>query len=171
MEKNWQNRQVLALNQNYEPLIVTNAKKAIILVFGEKAEIVEKTERLICSISVKIPLPSVIRLLRYIHAPKKHIMLSRRNIIKRDLHTCQYCGDTKGPFTVDHVIPKHRGGPDTWENLVCACVSCNMRKGNRLPEDANMRLLKLPQRPNHLFQIQHIIGIPDVRWKPYLFLD
>ena len=169
--RNWQNTQVLVLNQNYEPMIVTNAKKAIILVYCGKAEIIERNEREIHSIHVVIPLPSIVRLLRYIRVPRKRIVLSRRNIIKRDQHQCQYCGTRVGSFTVDHVKPKHLGGPDAWENLVCACVKCNTKKGGRTLEEANMKLLRTPRKPNHLFVIQHFVGITDRRWRPYLFLN
>lgn len=163
--------QVLVLNQNYEPLSVTSAKKAIILIYLEKAEIVEKHDRMIRSVNLAIALPSIVRLLRYISVPRKKIILSRKNIIKRDAHRCQYCGKREGPVTVDHVIPKRRGGPDDWENLVCACVKCNAKKGDRIPSEAGMKLIRPPKRPNHIFIIQHFIGIADDRWKPYLFLN
>jgi 5-methylcytosine-specific restriction endonuclease McrA len=84
---------------------------------------------------------------------------------------CQYCGFNHGPFTIDHVIPKRSGGLDTWENLVCACISCNNKKGDRTPEQANMPLLKTPRRPSHLFFIQSFLGHPDDSWKPYLFMN
>lgn len=170
-KKNWHNSQVLVLNQNYEPMLVTNAKKAVILVLSEKAEIIEENSKIIRSIRMSIPLPSIVRLLRFIHVPRKRVVLSRKNVIKRDHQTCQYCGTKLGPFTVDHVIPKHRGGPDSWENLVCACVRCNTRKGGRSLEQTNMRLLREPRKPSHIFVIQHFIGVVDRRWKPYLFLS
>jgi 5-methylcytosine-specific restriction endonuclease McrA len=170
VKRDWQKKQVLVLNQNYEPMLVTNAKKAVILVFCGKAEIVEYNAFEIRSVYISGPHPSIVRLLRYIKVPRKRAVLSRRNIIKRDQHTCQYCGDTRGPFSVDHVIPKFKGGPDIWENLVCACVKCNMRKGGRTLEEAHLKLLSQPRRPNHLFVIQHFIGIMDDRWRPYLFL-
>lgn len=169
--RNWQNVSVLVLNQNYEPMIVTNAKKAIILVICGKAETIERNSQLIRSMYLAIPSPSIIRLLRYIKVPRKRVILSRKNIIKRDRNTCQYCGTKTGPFTNDHVIPKHRRGPDTWENLVCACVACNTKKGGRTLDEANMKLLRDPRKPNHLFVIQHFIGIEDKRWNPYLFLS
>lgn len=165
------NTRVLILNQNYEPLSVCTAKKAIILIYLGKAEIIERYDRLVRSVSLAIPLPSIVRLSRFVKMPRKRVILSRRNIIKRDRHQCQYCGATDKPVTVDHVIPKERGGGDTWENLVCACVSCNAKKGNRTPEEAGMRLLRQPRRPNHLIFIQHFVGIADERWKPYLFME
>ena len=161
---------VLLLNQNYEPMSVTSAKKAIILIYLGKAEIIERYEGSVRSVSIQIPMPSIVRLVRFVHVPRKRIVLTRRNIIKRDSHQCQYCQSTKAPITVDHVIPKVRGGKDTWENLVCACVKCNTKKGNRTPEEVGMKLIRQPRKPNTLFFIQHFIGIKDERWKPYLFM-
>jgi len=164
--------QVLVLNQNYEPMTITNAKKAIILIYLGKAELVEKHDSvLVRSVTVALPMPSIVRLTRYISVPRKRIVLSRKNIVKRDGHRCQYCGTTHGPITVDHVIPKGRGGKDTWENLVCACTRCNNKKGNRTPEEANMTLARRPQKPSHIFFIRYFIGKLDNRWKPYLFMN
>jgi 5-methylcytosine-specific restriction endonuclease McrA len=165
------NTQVLILNQNYEPMSVTNAKRAIILIYLGKAEIIERHDGYIRSVTLAIPLPSIVRLVRYIRVPRKGIILSRKNIIKRDNHQCQYCGATHKPVTVDHIIPKDRGGEDSWENLVCACVKCNVKKGNRTPEEVGMTLTHRPQKPGHLFFIQRFMGITDERWKPYLFMD
>ncbi len=166
-----QNVKVLLLNQNYEPVTVVSAQKAIILTFLEKVEIVERHDRWVHSQHTALPLPSIVRLLRYIRIPNQHVELSRRNILKRDNFRCQYCGTTKGPFTVDHIIPKVKGGGESWENLVCACVRCNNRKGDRTPEQANLKLVKSPRRPSHLFFIQHHMGVSDDCWKPYIFLN
>ncbi len=162
---------VLLLNQNYEPLTVVTAKKAIVLAFLQKVEIVERRERWIRAQHVAYPLPSIIRLICYVRIPHKRVELTRRNILKRDGYRCQYCGMAKSPLTVDHVVPKTRGGIDSWENLVCACVRCNNKKGNRTPEMAHMPLRRLPRRPTHLFFIQHLIGVSDECWKPYLFMN
>ncbi|MCP4566543.1 MAG: HNH endonuclease [FCB group bacterium] len=166
------NSAVLVLNQNYEPLSVCSARRAIIMQLLGKVDVVETYDGLkVHSATRSIPLPSVVRLSWYVNVPYKRILLTRKNIIKRDRHTCQYCGDKKGMMTVDHVIPKRFRGGDTWENLVCACASCNNKKGDRPPEQAGMRLSRLPRRPNHITFIQSFIGISDERWKPYLFLD
>ena len=166
------NRNVLVLNQNYEPLSVCSVKRAVILIYLGKAEIIEKHDgQMIRSVSVSIPMPSVVRLGFYIHVPHKRILLTRKNIIQRDGHRCQYCGENHGAMTVDHVIPKIYGGKDTWENLVCACIRCNNIKGNRTPEQAGLVLLRQPRRPTHITFIQQFIGISDHRWKQYLFLD
>ena len=165
-------RNVLILNQNYEPMSVISARKAVILMYLGKVEIIERHPFWeIRSVSRSFPFPSIVRLVSYIHVPRKRVVLSRKNIIKRDSARCQYCGSHQKPLTVDHVLPKNRGGEDSWENLVCACVTCNNRKGNRTPEEARMPLLRRPQRPSHLIFIQHFIGVVDERWKPYLFMN
>jgi 5-methylcytosine-specific restriction endonuclease McrA len=165
------NRSVLVLNQDYEPIAICNAKKAIILVCLGKAEIVERLNFEIHSVNSSMPFPSVVRLQIYIYRPYTPVILNRKNIVRRDRHTCQYCGKKNVPLTVDHIIPKQFGGNHSWENLVCACVRCNNKKGNRTPEQANMTLLKKPKRPTHLFFLQFLIEKPHDSWRPYLFLN
>jgi 5-methylcytosine-specific restriction endonuclease McrA len=163
---------VLILNQNYEPMSVCNAKKAIILLYLGKAELVESSDgKVIRSVSLSMPLPSIVRLGVYIHVPYKKIILSRKNILRRDGHRCVYCGRSDLSLTVDHIIPKARKGEDTWENLVTACVDCNNRKGDRTPEESHMQLLRKPMRPNHVTFIRHFVGRVDDRWKPYLYMN
>ena len=165
-------KNVLVLNQNFEPLSVCSVKRAVVLVFLGKAEIVERYDgQSVRSVSFSIPVPSIVRLGFYIKIPQKRILLSRKNVIKRDNHTCQYCGSKDGSMTVDHVIPRIYGGKDTWENLICACMKCNNIKGNRLPEQAGLRLLKQPRKPNYITFIQQFVGISDKKWNQYLFLD
>ncbi|MBD3225164.1 MAG: HNH endonuclease [Caldithrix sp.] len=163
------NRQVLVLNQNYEPFAVYDAKRAIILLYLKKVQLVERYREDVHSISITMPYPSVIRLHSYIHRPYKRVILNRKNIIRRDSNVCQYCGKNSRPMTIDHIKPKCYGGKDTWENLVCACVPCNTKKGNRTPEQADMHLLRQPKRPSHLFFLKALIGNPHTSWKPYLF--
>jgi 5-methylcytosine-specific restriction endonuclease McrA len=165
------NRSVLVLNQNYEPIAVCNARKAIILVYLGKAEIVEQLEYEVHSINFSMPFPSVVRLQIYIYRPYTPVILSRKNIIKRDHHTCQYCGRKNVQLTVDHIIPRQYGGSDTWSNLICACVRCNSKKGNRTPDQAGMKLLKKPAKPSRLFFMQFYIDSPHDTWRPYLFLN
>ncbi|OQX94996.1 HNH endonuclease [candidate division KSB1 bacterium 4572_119] len=165
------NSHVLVLNQSFQPMSITNVKKAFLLIYLGKAEIVEKNCEFIRSVNDKFPLPSIVRLTRYIHVPRKQIMLTRKNIIKRDGHQCQYCGKRTIPLTIDHVIPRVRGGKDTWENLVCACIKCNNKKGDRSPEQASMKLMRPPKRPNHIFFIRYSAGTIDHRWKPYLYMN
>jgi len=163
---------VLILNQNYEPMSVCNAKKAIILLYLGKAELVEASDgKIIRSVSFSMPLPSIVRLGVYIHVPYKKIILSRKNILRRDGHRCVYCGRSDVHLTVDHIIPKARKGEDTWENLVTACVDCNNKKGDRTPEEAHLKLLRKPMRPNHVTFIRHFVGNIDDRWKPYLYMN
>ncbi|MCA9730904.1 HNH endonuclease [candidate division KSB1 bacterium] len=166
------NRKVLILNQSYEPLSVVSAQKAIVLIYLGKAEIVEKHPTMVVrSIMISFPYPSIIRLSRYVYIPRKRVILSRKNVLRRDGFRCQYCGEKSQPLTVDHVIPKRMGGQDTWENLVCACFNCNNKKGDRTPEIANMLLQSKPKKPSYLFFIQQEIKFSQESWKPYLFLS
>jgi 5-methylcytosine-specific restriction endonuclease McrA len=163
---------VLILNQNYEPMSVINVKKAIVLLYLGKAELIEAYHgRELRSVSMHMPFPSIVRLSVYIHIPYKKIILSRKNILRRDGHRCQYCGRTDSTLTVDHIIPKCKAGEDTWENLVTACVECNNAKGDRSPDQASMKLLRRPMKPNHVTFIRHFVGTVDERWKPYLFMN
>jgi len=165
------NGYVLVLNQNYEPFSICTTKRAIVLVFLGKAEIVERDALEIHTVSKTYPMPSVVRLFMYIAIPRKKILLTRKNIIKRDSYRCQYCGQKRQPLTLDHVIPKNQGGADSWENLVCACARCNNRKGQQTPDEAGMALLRRPRRPNYLTFIRCFIGISDQRWRRYLFME
>lgn len=142
------------------------------LLFKTKAEIVANNNgKVISSVNSKIPIPSIIRLSRYIHIPKKKIELSRKNILRRDNFQCQYCGITSNNLTIDHIIPKSRGGTDSWDNLVAACNSCNNKKGNQTPEEAGLKLLHKPRKPNHILFIRSLAGKIYEDWKPYLFID
>ena len=166
------NRNVLLLNQNYEPLTVCSARRAIVLLFQGKAEMIETADGLkIRSVSRSFELPSVVRLWQYRKVPYKKIMLTRKNILARDGHRCQYCGTTKGPMTVDHVLPRMKNGNDSWENMVCACVKCNNKKGDRTPDKAGMKLLRIPKRPTFITFIQRYLGDSNDRWRQYLFMD
>jgi len=144
---------VLVLNATYEPLSVVSLRRAIILLLKDKAEVLEATEQQVRSATMSLPVPSVIRLVYFVRVPHRlNIPLSRRTIMIRDNFTCQYCGaqPSKGSLTIDHVVPRVRGGESTWENLVCACKRCNLIKGGRTPEQANMRLRRKPERPKYL---------------------
>ncbi|KKJ01357.1 HNH endonuclease [Prochlorothrix hollandica] len=137
--------QVLVLNASYEPLNITNWRRAIVLLLKGKAEQLEHNGKIIYA---GFPLPTVIRLRHYVRVPYREIPLTRRNILDRDGHTCQYCGTTGEGLTLDHVLPRSRGGGDTWENMVTACNHCNVRKGNRTPTEAAMPLGISPRRPH-----------------------
>lgn len=164
------NAKVLILNQNYEPMSVINVKKAIVLLYLGKVELIEAHQgKQLRAVSMSMPFPSIVRLSVYVRIPYKKIILSRKNILRRDGHRCQFCGRSDIALTVDHVMPMSRGGEDTWENLVCACVRCNNKKGDRTPDEAGMPLFRTPMRPNHVTFIRHFVGTLDERWKPYLF--
>ena len=164
-------RKVLVLNQSYEPLMVINAKRAIILVIKDKVEMIEKYRESIRSVRKNFDLPSVIKLNFYVHLKYKDIVLTRRNLLKRDNHRCQYCGKTKKPLTIDHVIPRNRGGRDAWENLVAACMRCNTKKGDFLLKNIDMKLLKKPRKPSKIFHLQSYVNKKQNNWKQYLFME
>ncbi len=163
---------VLVLNQNYVPISICSARKAVILLLLNKAQMIERYEDTIHSARQAMPYPSVIRLNRYIRRPYQTVSLNRKNIVKRDRNRCQYCGKNHQPMTIDHIIPRSQGGRDTWENLASACFRCNHKKGDRTPEQAGMKLLRKPTRPTHLFYLQYLAnGHPHPTWQDYLFLN
>jgi len=135
-----------------------------------KAEIVTTADGLrVHSVTDSLPVPSILRLSRYIKVKRREVPLTKPNIIRRDDNTCQYCGSTNVKMTLDHVVPRMYGGGDSWENLVCACESCNSRKGNRTPQEAGMPLKKDPRRPHFFTFVLDSIGEPPEEWRPYLF--
>ncbi|HEY3078991.1 MAG TPA: HNH endonuclease [Chloroflexota bacterium] len=138
---------VLVLNQNYEPLNVCNQKRALVLVNRGKAEVLEHGKSVLRSPSQTFQSPSVIRLVYLIKRPRPKARLCRKEVFVRDNYTCQYCGARGRDLTIDHVVPRHKGGKHSWENLVSACRACNHRKGGRTPEEARMHLLKTPVQP------------------------
>ena len=142
------NRAVLVLNQNYEPLNVCNVRRAIVLVIDGKAEILEAHDVTVATASRRFPSPSVIRLVYLIRRPRPRVKLTRREVFIRDGYTCQYCGRQQGDLTIDHVIPRSRGGQHTWDNLVSACKTCNHRKGGKSLGEARMQLKSQPKEPS-----------------------
>src|SRR6202166_368805 len=165
---------VLVLNASYEPINVCAARRAIVLVLKGVAMAEEENGHFLHAARLALRVPSVIRLLEYRRIPHQTRALSRKNILLRDRNTCQYCGVLlpSGELTLDHVIPRSRGGNSTWENLVACCHACNRRKGNRmLAEIDDMILLREP-RPFSLHtsrQIMRMLGRGDDRWRKYLF--
>lgn len=160
------------MNQSYEPITICNIKKAMILILLEKAELIsDNKKKAIRTVTRSFPCPSVIRLSRYVTVPYKNVVLSRKNIMRRDSCKCLYCGRSDLPLTIDHIIPKAQGGQDTWENLATACTSCNNKKGDRTPEEANMPLIRKAFRPNHIIFIKNSVGRMDENWKQYLYLS
>lgn len=138
---------VLLLNQNYEPLNVCHVRRAIILLGKGKAELLENGMGEIRTPTMLLPAPSVIRLIYHVKRPIPQRRLTRREAFLRDRHRCQYCGKESRDLTLDHVIPRQRGGKHTWENVVSACNTCNHRKGNRTPMEAGMPLRSQPGPP------------------------
>lgn len=143
---------VLLLNASFEPLRVISWRKAVCLYFSGKVEIVEEYERTIRSVSLVIKAPSIVRLLGYVKISNRTPPLNRVNILARDRFQCQYCSVplTSKDATIDHVLPRSRGGATSWKNVVCCCNRCNRKKGRRTPEEAHMPLLKQPVQPNWL---------------------
>ena len=143
--------QVLLLNFNEEPLHFTTWRRALVLLIKGKAECLEKIDNIENYIKIDNTLiPKVIRLKYKMAIPNKELPFSRENIFKRDEYTCQYCGKklSANELTLDHVYPKSRLGPDTWENIVACCKECNQYKANRTPKEAGMKLLRRPERPS-----------------------
>ncbi len=173
MERTPLHQPVLVLNASYEPINVCAARRAIILVLKGVAMAEEINGHTFHSTRTALRVPSVIRLLEYRRIPHQTRALSRKNILLRDRNTCQYCGVVlgSGELTLDHVLPRSRGGLSTWENLVACCHSCNHDKGNRLPAEAGMKLMREP-RPFNLHTSRHIMrmmGRSDDKWRKYLF--
>ncbi|MEY3111742.1 MAG: hypothetical protein RIT23_873 [Actinomycetota bacterium] len=160
-------RSALVLNASYEPLSVVPARRAACLVLDDKAEVVEHDGTLIRSESLAVPNPLVIRLLYMVKVPyHRRTALSRRAVFARDDHRCQYCGGVAD--SIDHVMPRSRGGMHVWENVTAACRPCNLRKRDRTPEEAGMRLASQPLAPRELAWITVSVGrVPEV-WKQYL---
>ncbi len=145
-------RSVLVLNATFEPLSLVSVRRAVVLLLREKAELVEATERLLHSANQALPEPLVIRLTRYVRLPHRSVPPTRSAVILRDAYTCQYCGDTPGKhsLTVDHVVPRCRGGNHSWTNLATACKRCNCKKGGMSPREAGMKLLRRPFEPTYV---------------------
>ena len=138
---------VLVLNANFEPINVCNTHRALTLVLSGKANMVMNGRGYIHTVNQAYPIPSVIRLIEMVRRPRVRVKLTKREILRRDNYTCQYCGQRFITLTIDHVIPRHMGGKHTWNNLVTACQACNHRKGGRTAEQAHMNLLHHPVEP------------------------
>ena len=164
------NRRVLVLNQSYEPLMIIGAKRAVILLLNEKVDSLECYREQIHSAYLTISLPSVIRLRDYARIRRKEIVLSRKNILKRDNHTCQYCGARSISMTIDHIIARKKGGGESWDNLVAACMPCNTHKGNKSLKEADMKLLRMPRKPTMIIHLQKFVKQFQASWRPYLFM-
>lgn len=165
-------QRVLVLNASYEPLQLISIRRAVVLLLQEKAELVEAAEQRLRAQGFSLEIPLVIRLVRYIRIPRRlRLPCSRRGVLTRDRETCQYCGMQPGRahLTVDHVVPRSRGGQTTWDNVVAACRDCNHRKGGRTPDEAHMLLLSKPRQPQYVaFALLGELERHEV-WRKYAF--
>jgi 5-methylcytosine-specific restriction endonuclease McrA len=163
------NYPVLVLNQSYEPLTVCRARRALVLIFQGKAEMLENGVGFAHSISETVPLPSVIRLDRLVRRPRRAKKMTRFEIFNRDQYTCQYCGQQTRHLTLDHVLPRFRGGQHTWENVVSACPACNRHKAGRTPQEAGMKLHRQPGPPSGspVFSIPYPYLQARGEWRKY----
>ena len=163
---------ILVLNYSYEPLQFCSAKRAIIMIFNARAESIESDGYVVRSPTVTLKLPVVIRVLNIVkRSQRREIFFSKKNILRRDNFTCQYCGGTDNSLTVDHVLPKSRGGKSNWINVVVACKSCNLKKGNRTPSEKGMILLSKPSKPSSFWPFFNIPTGPTSHlkiWEKYL---
>lgn len=161
----------LLLNSDYEPLSVCGTHRVVRLMTMGKVEEIAPGTRVCHSISAEMRLPSVLKLTYYVRVYKRDIPLTKRNVIRRDGSVCQYCGRKSSNMTVDHVVPKSKGGKDEWKNMVCACPDCNAKKDDRTPTQAGMPLKCKPRRPRYFsFAVAKMTEIP-AEWRPYLFQD
>lgn len=163
--------EVLVLNQNYEPLNICRWQRAVTMLYLGKALPLAHDSREIHSPTTSIRLPTVVRLSEHVKRPLPQVKLSRSSVMARDDHTCQYCGKRTKPLTVDHVIPKERGGKHTWDNVVACCVRCNGKKGNRTPREAGMTLVRPPARPRFIPYLSYSTftwALRNEAWRDYL---
>jgi len=160
----------LLLSQSYEPIATISWQRAICLLMLGKVEIVEEYDRSVRSVSVVFKMPAVVRLVNAFRRHKKGVKFSKQNVFARDRWKCQYCGIKKPAteLTYDHVVPRSRGGKTCWENIVTSCSECNSKKGNRTPQQAGMRLKRVPVRPDWVpvFAVQVSRDMPDA-WRNY----
>ena len=160
---------VLVLNATFEPINVCTVRRAVVLLLKEKAEVIEHGDWELRSATRTVTRPVVIRLVSYVRVPRDthRRKITRRAVFARDDWTCQYCG-ARSNLTVDHVIPRSKGGASSWDNIVASCAPCNLRKGNALPRQAGMRLQRQPRTPSpHVFIHVASPTIPAA-WLQYL---
>ena len=161
---------VLVLNASYEPINVCTVRRATVLLLKARAELLERGEGAIHSERLEIDRPCVIRLQRYVRIPRDvhRRKITRKAVLARDAYTCQYCGREASGLTVDHVIPRSRGGESVWENIVASCAPCNRKKGNRLPREASMHPATRPRPPGPTVFIRIASPRIPLAWEPYL---
>jgi 5-methylcytosine-specific restriction endonuclease McrA len=160
---------VLVLNASYEPINVCTVRRAVVLLLKEKAEVIEHSDWELHSETMSLQRPVVIRLVTYVRIPRDthRRKITRRAVFARDQWTCQYCG-SRSNLTVDHVVPKSKGGSSSWDNIVASCAPCNRRKGNALPRQVGMKLLREPRTPNPTVFIHVASPTIPTAWMQYL---
>jgi 5-methylcytosine-specific restriction endonuclease McrA len=157
----------LVLNVTFEPLGVVSTRRAMLLVLDTKAELVHSTDRVFRSAREMLPEPSVVRLARYVRVPReRNVAVNRRTVFARDNQHCQYCG--AAAESIDHVLPRSKGGTHTWDNVVAACRRCNTHKEDRLPHEAGLVLRRLPTAPRERVWLIAMCGGARDEWAPYL---
>lgn len=157
----------LVLNATYEPIGVVSARRAVVLALDKKVDVLADTGELIASTTLSLPIPSVIRLRYYVKVPyKRTAPLSRRAIFARDQGKCQYCG--KGAESIDHVIPRSKGGAHSWDNVVACCRRCNTYKADRLLGQCSLKLRSTPAAPTQFVWVKVAAGTVPQAWTPYL---
>lgn len=158
----------LVLNQDFRPISVCSIQRAFVLVFMNKVEMVTSFNGTkFHTVDKEYHIPAVVRLNNYVNVPYRGVELSRVNIFKRDNYTCQYCGKDKD-LSIDHVLPRSRGGGSTWKNLITACKTCNARKGDYTPDEAEMLMIQKPFKPSYLMFLRDFSGFKYEEWVPYL---
>ena len=161
------NSRVLVLNASYEPINVCTVRRAVVLILKERAEVIERS---LHAESLTMPRPAVIRLITYVRIPRDahSRKITRRAIFARDSWTCQYCGSARGSLTIDHVIPRSKGGTSGWDNIVTCCAPCNRRKGDRLPKQVGMHPRHAPRAPSPSIFVHVAVPRVPAAWQPYL---
>ncbi len=161
---------VLVLNASFEPINVCTVRRAAVLILKQRAEILEHADWSLRAESLSLPRPLVIRLITYVKIPRDahRRKITRRAVFARDRWTCQYCGHERGNLTVDHVVPRSKGGHSSWDNIVTCCAPCNRRKGDRDPKRAGMTLRRSPKAPSPTIFIH--VATPRIppAWEQYL---
>ena len=161
---------VLVLNASYEPLNVCTVRRALVLILKEKAEVLEHGDGVLRSETMRLDRPEVIRLITFVRVPRDihRRRITRKAVLARDDWTCQYCGSSRPSLTVDHVIPRSRGGESVWENIVASCAPCNRKKGNRLPREVRMHPKRRPRPPGPTVFIRIAAPRTPQAWEQYL---
>ena len=160
---------VLVLNQDCQPVNICRVRRAVILVFQGKAEVLENGLGMINSVNLSLPIPSVIRLAYFIRRPRFQRKLTRFEVFNRDKYTCQYCGKESKELTLDHIIPRYRGGKHDWKNVVTCCIPCNRHKAGQTPQEAGMKLLHNPiPPPPASFYVPYQYHHTNNRWQKFL---